>query len=147
MLGPSGNSANRTSGQVVKNIALKMYSRGVLGNISNYAQQLSPSTPLLAASTASSDSQVSKALKARGTRKISAAQPAAVSLRTVPDVRGYDAPSAIRILERAGNQRQRGRLRTSGLAVAASRLAFPQRAENTAETEDLRNFFVILQVI
>lgn len=101
VLGPSGNSANRTSGQVVKNIALKMYSRGMLGNISNYAQQLSPSTPLLAASTASSDSQVSKALKARGTRKISAAQPAA-GLRTVPDVRGYDAPSAIRILERAG---------------------------------------------
>jgi len=62
----------------------------------------SPPPPrLLAASTASSDSQVSKALKARGTRKISAAQPAA-GLRTVPDVRGYDAPSAIRILERAG---------------------------------------------
>ncbi len=101
VLGPSGNSANRTSGQVVKNIALKMYSRDMLGNISNYAQQLSPSTPLLAASTASSDSQVSKALKARGTRKISAAQPAA-GVRTVPDVRGYDAPSAIRILERAG---------------------------------------------
>lgn len=101
VLGPSGTSANRTSGQVVKNMALKMYSRGMLGNISNYAEELSPSTPLLAASTSSSDSRLSKAIKARSARKISAPQ-ADGPANTVPDVRGYDAPSAIRILERAG---------------------------------------------
>ncbi|MDE5870260.1 MAG: penicillin-binding protein 2, partial [Muribaculaceae bacterium] len=36
VLGNGGNSANRTSGQVVKNMAVKMYSRGLLDNASTY---------------------------------------------------------------------------------------------------------------
>lgn len=100
VLGPSGTSANRTSGQVVKNIALKMYSRGMLGNTSNYAQERSSGTPLLAASTSSSDTRLSQGLNTRKARKISTAGPA--HGKAMPDVRGYDAPSAIRILEQAG---------------------------------------------
>lgn len=119
VLGPSGTSANRTSGQVVKNIALKMYSRGLLGNTSNYAQERSASTPLLAGSTSpTADSRLSQDLNARKARKILTAAPAGGGL--MPDVRGYDAPSAIRILERAGlNVRVRGSGRVAAQTPAA----------------------------
>ena len=117
VMGPSGTSANRTSGQIVKNIALKMYSRGMLGNSSNYAQERSATTPLLAASTSSSDSRLSKAIGASRARKISAASATEPGL--VPDVRGYDAPSAIRILEKAGlNVRVRGSGRVASQSAA-----------------------------
>lgn len=39
VLGPSGTSANRTSGQVVKNMAVKMFARGMLNNSSSYSAE------------------------------------------------------------------------------------------------------------
>lgn len=103
VLGPSGTSANRTSGQVVKNMALKLYSRGMLGNSSQYASERSTQTPLLAATTSgNSDSRLTRELKMSHARRISAEQPSDAGKRVVPDVRGYDAASAVRILERLG---------------------------------------------
>ena len=102
VLGPSGTSANRTSGQVVKNMALKLYSRGMLGNSPQYAEQRSAQTPLLAAtSQPGADSRLSRELKLSHARRISA-EPTQNGARTVPDVKGYDAASAVRILERLG---------------------------------------------
>lgn len=102
VLGPSGTSANRTSGQVVKRVALKMYSRGMLGNTSNYAEKRTSSRPVVAGTTTRrSDASLSKSIENSTLRRISTSEPAAKRGR-VPDVKGYDAPSAIRILERAG---------------------------------------------
>lgn len=103
ILGPSGTSANRTSGQVVKNMALKMYSRGMLDNVSTYRESKSESIPVLAASAKGSASKVAAicgAPKAKSIKTENAAHNIAV--KAMPNVMGYDAQTALKILESQG---------------------------------------------
>ena len=100
VLGNAGNSANRTSGQVLKNMAVKMYSRGMLRNVSTYTATKSDSKPVLAASTSVSRKQVARAIGASSVRRAKTAEPGADG--TVPSVIGYDAPSALKLLEQRG---------------------------------------------
>lgn len=100
VLGPSGASAGGTSGQVVKNMALKMYSRGMLDNKSNYATERSSTAPVFAASDKAQNTPVTKAINVTGARMLHTA--ARAPRGHVPDMRGYDAPTAVRVLERMG---------------------------------------------
>ncbi|MDE7080716.1 MAG: transpeptidase family protein [Muribaculaceae bacterium] len=110
ILAPSGTSANRTSGQVVKNMALKMYSRGMLDNASTFTGSRLDDTPIVAASTKGGAASLGKALGASGAKTIKTENPGHnIAVKAMPNVMGYDAPSAIRILEQQGvNVRIRG---------------------------------------
>lgn len=99
---PAGNgSAASTSGQVVKNVAVKMFSRGLLDNISTYTTERSDSKPVLSLSDKKKPAQISTHLG------LSAASTFADKRKggqdgTVPDLSGYDLDAAVRILEQKG---------------------------------------------
>jgi cell division protein FtsI (penicillin-binding protein 3) len=100
ILGPSGNSANRTSGQVVKNMAIKMYSRGMLHNVSTYTAEKSGDSPIVSATTEKSNRTLKRTIGDQKIRCVKAARPG--DMQSVPDLKGYDAPSAVRLLEERG---------------------------------------------
>lgn len=100
VLGPSGTSANRTSGQVVKNMALKMYSRGMLNNKSTFTDLHNESVPTFMASEKHSPTETSKQLGIAGHKVVRT--PEAGNHGTVPDVVGLDAPTAVKLLEQRG---------------------------------------------
>ena len=100
VLGPSGTSANRTSGQVVKNMALKMFSRGMLNNKSTFTDKKAGDVPVYMASEKFDPSDVDSHLGIAGHKKVQL--PGNCSQGTVPDVRGLDAPTAVKILEQRG---------------------------------------------
>ena len=100
VLGPSGTSANRTSGQVVKNMALKMYSRGMLNNKSTYTDKHNGSTPLYAASDKFSMEEVDRQLGIKNHKSIR--KPRTYASNLVPDVIGLDAPTAVMMMEKRG---------------------------------------------
>lgn len=100
VLANQGSSANRTSGQVVKNMAVKMYSRGMLDNSSIYSSERKESRPVLAASTSFDQKKLSKNIGVERVKRVKTPTPP--SAGAVPNVVGYDAPTAIRILEQAG---------------------------------------------
>lgn len=100
VLAGGGNSANRTSGQVVKNMAVKMYSRGLLNNASTYTEKKTDKFPVIAASQKCDTKTVSKAIGTRGVKRVKGAT--AIGTRSVPNVLGYDAPTAIKLLEERG---------------------------------------------
>lgn len=114
VLGPSGTSANRTSGQVVKNMALKMYSRGMLDANVNYRTTNVKSVPVVDASTRSTKTLAS-AINVDKVKRVKTKP--LVSSGRMPDVTGYDAISAISILEKSG---MRVQLRGEGRVVAQS---------------------------
>ncbi len=99
ILGPSGTSANRTSGQVVKNMALKMYAHGLLEGGGDFVTSADRRPPLVAATDHSEADRIAKTL---GTtvRKIKTAVHS--DKAKVPDVKGYDVAAAIRTLESLG---------------------------------------------
>ncbi len=115
VLANGGNSANRTSGQVVKNMAVKMYSRGLLDNSSTYSAQRKESRPILAASHTFDPKKLSKKLNLERVKKVKTPTPP--SSGAVPSVIGYDAPTAVKILEQAGIE---VRLRGSGIVRGQS---------------------------
>lgn len=98
--GPAGLSANRSSGQVMKRIALKMHARGMISD----TPKLQPTTsasgkPILAASTSQPAQNAATTLRG----SVRTLKPKAASASgTVPDVTGYDIQSAIKILETNG---------------------------------------------
>lgn len=100
ILAPSGTSANRTSGQVLKNVAVKMYARGMLDNTSAFERTPSGTVPLFALTMRQNQALMARMLGATGMRtfKKGESQPGG----RVPDVKGYDAASAVRMLEKAG---------------------------------------------
>ena len=100
VLGPSGTSANRTSGQVVKNMALKMFSRGMLNNKSTFTDHKSQSVPTFMASEKFQPSELDSELGIASHKRVKT--PAVSPLGLVPDVRGLDAPTAVKILEQRG---------------------------------------------
>ncbi len=101
VLGPSGTSANRTSGQVVKNIAVKMFARGMLDNKSSFMDEKKGSSPVFVASEKYSSAELTTALGISKSRKVKANAENHDSA-TVPDVIGYDAPTAVKLLEQRG---------------------------------------------
>lgn len=100
VLGPEGTSANRTSGQVVKNMALKMFSRGMLNNKSSYTDNRKNNAPVYMASEKFEPSEIDSRLGITNHKKIKT--PEMSPEGTVPDVRGLDAPTAVKILEQRG---------------------------------------------
>lgn len=100
VLAPAGTSANRTSGQVVKNVALKLYSRGMLNNKSSYTAEKQSSSPTLYASDKSDASSVKSDLHISNAKQFKAKSKSAAG--KMPDVVGYDITSAINTLERLG---------------------------------------------
>lgn len=118
VLSGAGNSANRTSGQVVKNMAVKMYSRGMLNNASTYTAERKESTPVFAATIGRTFNKLSKALGL--SRLKSLRKPEEITNGGVPDVIGLDVPSAVKVLEEAGlNVRANG----AGYVTAQSKPA------------------------
>ena len=115
VLGPSGTSANRTSGQVVKNMALKMFSRGMLNNKSTYTDKKNGSEPVFMASEKFEPSEINKSLGISSHKRVQ--KPGEYPSGRVPDVKGLDAPSAVKILEERGINVN---LKGSGRVVAQS---------------------------
>lgn len=94
--------AASTSGQVMKNIALKMYSRGLLGNSSDFAEGADHITRAQLYGTADA-TRLQKVRKAAGIRQEShPAPPTAMPKGTVPDVLGLGLREAIVTLENHG---------------------------------------------
>lgn len=115
VLAKAGTSANRTSGQVVKNMAVKMFSRGMLNNVSTYTAEQRGGNPLMAASSRTGLDKTAGSLGIKGIRRVKGNAGSAST--GVPDVRGYELPSAVKILEARGlNVRTKG----SGHVVAQS---------------------------
>lgn len=94
--------AASTSGEVLKNIALKLYSRGMLDNSSDYRAEepkVDPPT-LYATASRSKHSTVRKSLAVTGPRK-TLSHPKEVKTG-VPDVTGFGLRDAVAALEQAG---------------------------------------------
>ncbi|MDE6022729.1 MAG: penicillin-binding protein 2, partial [Muribaculaceae bacterium] len=90
--GAAGLSANRTSGQVMKQIALKMHARGMLIDTPRLRKTARGEKPLLAASVNNDSEQIVNTLghaikKSTGNNHYPAGK--------VPDVRGFDLRSAV----------------------------------------------------
>lgn len=102
ILAPAGQSAASTSGEVLKNIALKLYSRGMLDNSSNYTANAKSSAPVFFNSDKRNVNSLASAL---GVGKVNGFVNKYTNRNdgtTLPDLAGYDAPSAVRILEQKG---------------------------------------------
>ncbi|MDE7114883.1 MAG: PASTA domain-containing protein, partial [Muribaculaceae bacterium] len=115
VLGPSGTSANRTSGQVVKNMAVKMYSRGRLNNSSTYMADAKGHKPIVVGSEKCDNNMLASSIGAKGMKHYKTAKVHPEG--AVPDVKGFDAPTAVKILEERGIN---VRLSGSGYVVAQS---------------------------
>ncbi len=100
VLASSGTSANRTSGQVVKNVAVKLYSRGMLGNSSTYTTTRDNSRPVAATANPEHSERLASTLRIPGLKRIRTEQPRGNA--TVPNVVGYDVQSAVKLLEERG---------------------------------------------
>lgn len=101
--------AASTSGQVMRNIALKMYSRGILDNASDYAEGASATGRAML--YGSYDTKRHGAIRqATGIRQeVHPARPRRMPKGTVPSVRGLGAREAVVALEAAGfNVNMRG---------------------------------------
>lgn len=97
--------AASTSGEVLKNIALKLYSRGMLGNSSDYREGADTATPAVATLYASPSDEKAAAVADAvdlGKRHTVIRRPAATDPGSVPDVRGYGLRDAIAVLEQRG---------------------------------------------
>ncbi|MBD5357919.1 MAG: transpeptidase family protein [Bacteroides sp.] len=100
VLGPAGTSANKTSGQVVKNMAVKMFSRGMLNNTSTFTSTKVESVPVLTASSHCVPADLSSPLRISKMKMVKIDGNVGDSL--VPNVVGYDAPTAVQLLESRG---------------------------------------------
>ncbi|MCM1028863.1 MAG: transpeptidase family protein [Pseudoflavonifractor sp.] len=99
--------AASTSGEVLKNIALKLYSRGMLGNSSDYhvapGEGPADNRPTLYASTdPSRDKIIKKGIELGTSHRVMTRSKEPAGDGTVPDVRGLGFREAINILERSG---------------------------------------------
>lgn len=97
--GAAGLSANRTSGQVMKQIALKMHARGMLSNTPKLGKVTGNGRPTIAAGSTNSAEKIPDAL-GQPIHKVNEKKKYAAD--RVPDVRGYDLRSAISLLESRG---------------------------------------------
>ena len=97
--GMAGLSANRTSGQVMKQIALKMNARGMLTGTPKLRNNSSGERPIVAASFGN-DSKTLAGTLGHPIKKITPQKE--YPYGKVPDVTGYDLRSAINLLESRG---------------------------------------------
>lgn len=101
MTAPAGStSAARGSGRVLLNVALKLYARGMLSDPSPYTPEPSPAPARLCASTMAPMASIVEKLGLKGARKHRSN--ATVTPGFIPDPTGFDLPSAIAMLEKAG---------------------------------------------
>ena len=101
ILAPAGRGAAATAGQVVKNVALKMFSRGMLNNISTFTDTRSNSHPVMTLTETQSNAQVRSHLGITKSATFADKLPGTEN-GAVPDLAGYDLASAVRILEQKG---------------------------------------------
>lgn len=101
ILAPAGRGAAYTSGQVVKNMALKMFSRGMLDNISTYTASKSNSKPVIPLSDRRNSSGIREQLGIGASATFNDKR-TPTSGAVLPDLTGYDIESAVRILEQRG---------------------------------------------
>ena len=99
MQGAAGLSANRTSGQVMKQIALKMHARGMLSETPKLAKTIARDKPKVAASFGDYSEKIASTLghpimKTNPRKEYPSGK--------VPDVTGYDLRSAVNMLESRG---------------------------------------------
>ena len=120
ILASSGTSANRTSGQVVKNMAVKMYSRGMLDNSASYTGKENRDAPIVYATPGEPTTKLAKTVGASNVKSVKTSDPKHnISVQAVPDLTGYDAATALRILEQQGvNVRLKGAGRVVAQSVA-----------------------------
>ena len=97
--GAAGLSANRTSGQVMKQIALKMHARGMLSDTPRLRKTASSERPLIAATTSNDTERIANSI-GHPIRKMTPKKDYPAG--KVPDVTGYDLRSAINLLESRG---------------------------------------------
>ncbi|MDE6551437.1 MAG: transpeptidase family protein [Muribaculaceae bacterium] len=97
--GAAGLSANRTSGQVMKQIALKMHARGMLAHTPRLPKTNSGERPTVAASAVDDAEKIAGSI-GNPIRKVAAKNDFPAG--KVPDVTGYDLRSAIKLLESRG---------------------------------------------
>lgn len=100
VLAPAGTSAASTSGQVVKNMAVKMFSRGMLNNISTYTSERKENKPTVSATDRVPSGKVVSSLGITGMKRVKGGDGQPEGL--VPDVRGYELAAAVRMLEKQG---------------------------------------------
>ena len=101
ILSGAGNSAANTSGQVLKNMAVKMFSRGLLDNTSTYTEERSNDVPTFYVTEEGSNAKLSQAFSLKGI-KVFTNQKGEPLPGTIPNLSGYDAPTAVRLLEQEG---------------------------------------------
>lgn len=101
ILAPAGRGAASTSGQVVKNMAVKMYSRGMLDNVSTFTANHTSGKPLISRSETRPSLQVRQHIGAKTSSTFTDRRTQSPR-GTVPDLAGYDIESAVRILEQMG---------------------------------------------
>lgn len=101
---PQFRSAGNTSGKVLLNIARRMYSRGMLGNTSDYhtasAETKKASPVLYATNNPSRDRSLTSMIGSTNARRMPS--PKQTPAKTVPDVSGLGLREAIVTLEKAG---------------------------------------------
>lgn len=116
MLIPGGGSAASTSGRVMANVANRMYARGMLSGTSlNYADTQVLSTPVFAGGNERSIQAVRNSIGLTKARK-TAVKPLPADA-TMPNLTGYDAATALSVMERRG---LRVTLRGTGKVAAQS---------------------------
>lgn len=100
---PQYRGAGYTSGIVLKNIALKLYSRGLLDNSSDYTSGESSraKNPTVYAATNSKRNEALRNMLGTDHMRL-AAMPSKTKDGTVPDVQGLSARDAVTMLENAG---------------------------------------------
>lgn len=120
ILASNGTSANRTSGQVVKNMAIKMYSRGMLDNSSSYTEAKKDEQPIVYASSGDATNRLARSVNVKNVKSIKTSDPKHnISVQAMPDLTGFDAPSAIKILEQQGvNVKLKGSGRVISQSIA-----------------------------
>lgn len=114
--GAGGLSANRTSGQVMKQIALKMHARGMLAETPRLEARTAAGAPSVAAAPAKVQQDIAKTI-GRTVKKTPAR--GEYPSGKVPDVTGFDIRSAVDMLESRGlNVSIRGTGRVVGQSIA-----------------------------
>lgn len=102
ILAPAGSGgAGTTSGMVLKNMALKMFSRGLLDNNATFTAEQSQTEPIFTTSEQNNSHVIASHLGVKK-RKAFKDNRNDSEKGSVPDLAGYDAKAAIRILESMG---------------------------------------------
>lgn len=95
----SGSAAS-LSGGVLKNVAVKLYARGLLDNESSYAHHKNYTPPVISAGADSKAGSIGRLAKIDSPRRLPGTETSKGDV--VPDVTGMAAPAAIAALEKRG---------------------------------------------